>query len=93
MGKTLAESGLEARDIVVLTLHRGVQVISNPKGTQELAADDRLLCYGRLENMRDLAPERRQRRRAKLRKLPKDAGALPEGLEPVSDVVATDENR
>ena len=34
-----------------------------------LHANDRLLCFGRLEEMRDMIPERR-RRRAKVRKLP-----------------------
>ena len=78
VNKELWESGLQEKDIVVLTLHRGSLVLSNPKGTHTLAAGDRLLCYGRLENMRDLAPERRQRRRAKLRKLPKNAGSILE---------------
>jgi ribosomal protein S6--L-glutamate ligase len=34
-----------------------------------LEADDRLLCYGNLERMRDLIPARRKRR-AKVRELP-----------------------
>jgi ribosomal protein S6--L-glutamate ligase len=36
-----------------------------------LEAEDRLLCFGRLEEMRSMIPERR-RRRAKVRKLPKE---------------------
>jgi len=63
VGRTIADSGLRERDIVVLTLNRGTRVISNPKTSRELEAGDRLLCYGRLDAMRDLVPERRKRKR------------------------------
>ncbi len=71
VGLALSESGLEERDITVLTLHRGVSVIPNPMPSRVLEADDRLLCFGRLESMRDLVPARRRRRsRPKLQPLP-----------------------
>lgn len=70
IGKTIADSGLRERDITVLTLHRGTTVIPNPRLTRELEAEDRLLCFGRLEEMRSMIPERR-RRRARVKKLPK----------------------
>lgn len=72
VGKTLEESGLRDRDITVLTLHRGTSVIPNPKRGAVLEAGDRLLSFGKLDEMRSLVPERR-RRRARVRKLPKDA--------------------
>ena len=75
VGKTIAESGLRERDITVLTLHRDTDVIPNPKVSRELVANDRLLCFGKLDEMRDMIPTRRKRR-AKVRKLPDDA--LPE---------------
>jgi ribosomal protein S6--L-glutamate ligase len=62
VGTTLADSGLNERDITVLTLHRGVTVIPNPFSSRVLQADDRLLCFGRLDSMRDLVPARRRRR-------------------------------
>ncbi len=71
VGKTIAESGLDDRDITVLTLHRGTSVIPNPRRRTELQAEDRLLCFGKLEEMRSMIPERR-RRRHKVRKLPKE---------------------
>jgi ribosomal protein S6--L-glutamate ligase len=71
VGKTIAESGLDDRDITVLTLHRGTSVIPNPRRRTELQAEDRLLCFGRLEEMRSMIPERR-RRRHKVRRLPKE---------------------
>ena len=71
VGRTIAESGLRDRDITVLTLHRGPDVIPNPREYRELEANDRLLCFGRLESMRDMIPARR-RRRARVRQLPED---------------------
>ncbi|WP_298036450.1 RimK family alpha-L-glutamate ligase [uncultured Microbacterium sp.] len=71
VGRSLGESGLWERDITVLTLHRGTMVIPNPRKHVVLEADDRLLCFGKLEEMRSMIPERR-RRRAKVRRLPKE---------------------
>ena len=62
VGKSLHDSGLRAKDISVLTLTRGHTVIPNPKPTRVLEPEDRLLCFGRLEAMRDLVPERRRRK-------------------------------
>ncbi len=71
IGKTIAESGLRERDIQVLTLTRGAKVIPNPRSDRELEAEDRMTCFGRLEEMRDLIPARRRRRaRPKLEPLP-----------------------
>ena len=71
VGKTIGESGLADRDITVLTLHRGTMVIPNPRQGHRLEAEDRLLCFGRLEEMRSMIPERR-RRRHKVKRLPKE---------------------
>ena len=71
VGKRMRASGLDERDITVLTLHRGATVIPNPRGDLVLEAGDRLLCFGKLEEMRSMIPERR-RRRTKVRKLPKE---------------------
>src|SRR6478672_3099210 len=71
VGKPLRESGLADRDISVLTLHRSTAVLPNPRPGEVLEAEDRLLCFGKLEEMRSMVPERR-RRRAKVRKLPKE---------------------
>jgi len=78
VGRSIAESRLRERDITVLTLHRGPEVIPNPRESHVLEANDRLLCFGRLEAMRDMIPARRQRR-ARVRKLPDDPLA---GVEP-----------
>ncbi len=70
VGKTLGDSGLRDRDITVLTLHRGTIVIPNPFPHHVLEAEDRLLCFGKLEEMRSMIPAR-PKRRARVKKLPK----------------------
>jgi len=72
----------------VLTLTRDTRVVPNPKGDRELEAGDRLLCFGRLEEMRDLVPARRRRRaRPVVEPLPPEAA---EALAATHDeVVAT----
>lgn len=75
VGTTIGDSGLRDRDITVLTLHRDNNVIPNPKMSRVLEANDRMTCFGKLEEMRDMIPARRKRR-ARVRKLPDDA--LPE---------------
>ncbi|GAB7006224.1 RimK family alpha-L-glutamate ligase [Nocardioides sp. AN3] len=75
VGSSLGESGLRERDITVLTLHRGSVVIPNPSVRQVLEAEDRLLCWGKLEEMRSMIPER-PKRRPRVKKLPKHP--LPE---------------
>ncbi len=69
IGQTIAEAGLRERDITVLSLHRGTDVIPNPRMSRKLEANDRLLCFGKLDEMRDMIPARRKRR-ARVRKLP-----------------------
>lgn len=61
-GITLAASGLRERDITVLVIENNYGVVPNPAGDRMLNAGDRLLCFGRLEAMRSLAPARRARR-------------------------------
>lgn len=70
IGSTIGQSGLHDRDINVLTLQRGTSVIPNPKGSRELQAGDRLLCFGKLEQMREMIPAKaRKARRPKIKKL------------------------
>jgi len=70
VGVRLGDSGLRERDITVLTLHRGTNVIPNPNGSQVLEAEDRLLCFGKLEEMRSMIPAR-PKHRTRVKKLPK----------------------
>jgi ribosomal protein S6--L-glutamate ligase len=82
LGRTIEES-LSERDIAVLTLTRGTTVIPNPRSSRILEKDDRLLCFGRLEAMRDLVPARRRRRaRPVVQPLPDDPLAIGEDVSP-----------
>ncbi len=65
-GKSIEDTGLWEQDIAVLTLARGGKVISNPRGTRKLRAGDRLLCFGKLQIMRTMIPQRKRRRVRKL---------------------------
>ena len=47
------------------------RVIPNPFDKHVLEAEDRLLCFGKLEEMRSMIPTR-PKRRAKVKKLPKE---------------------
>lgn len=70
VGKTIDESGLPEQDINVLTLYRGNSVIPNPRLKRTLEPRDRLLCFGKLEAMRGMVPEKTQKkRRPKVKKL------------------------
>ncbi len=40
----------------MLSLHRGTQVIPNPKSSRKLEEGDRLLCFGKYESMSGLIP-------------------------------------
>ncbi|MCI5072720.1 RimK family alpha-L-glutamate ligase [bacterium] len=74
LGQTIEETGLREKDINILTLYRGVKVIPNPKAARVLEAEDRLLCFGKLKEMKTLIPEKeRKRRRPKLKQLPASA--------------------
>ena len=71
VGKSIRESGLRDRDLNALTLYRGSSVIPNPKPDRVLESGDRLLCFGKLELMRDLIPPKtRRRRKPKVKDLP-----------------------
>ncbi|MCC6510574.1 MAG: 30S ribosomal protein S6--L-glutamate ligase [Pirellulaceae bacterium] len=63
VGKTILEAGLREKDINVLTLHRDTTVIPNPRPARVLEAGDRLLCFGKLESMRDMISDRTKRAR------------------------------
>jgi ribosomal protein S6--L-glutamate ligase len=71
IGKRIDESGFRERDINVLTLSRGTTVIPNPKSFRQLEQGDRMLCFGKLDMMRDLIPAKaRRKRKPKMRDLP-----------------------
>ncbi len=80
-GMSIAETQLREQDINVLTLYRGAKVIPNPRNERTLEANDKLLCFGKLESMRHMVPAKtRRRRQPKVNDLP--------DISDVSDAVA-----
>jgi len=70
IGKTILDSGLREKDINALSLHRAGKVIPNPKGDRVIEVDDRILCFGKLDSMKELIPlKMRKKRRPKLQAL------------------------
>lgn len=63
VGKSIGEIQLLEQDINVLTLYRGNKVIPNPRQGRVLEDNDKLLCFGKLESMRDMIPPKTVRRR------------------------------
>ncbi len=53
-GLTLAKSGFSERDLMVLSIERDTGVISVPKAQNKIQAGDRLICYGKLENLKGI---------------------------------------
>lgn len=73
VGSTIKETQLAEKDVNVLTLYRGNKVIPNPRSDRVLEPDDKLLCFGKLEAMRDMVPKKtRRRRRPKIQDLVSD---------------------
>ena len=71
IGKTILESGLREKDILVLTLNRETSVIPNPRPQRQIETGDRLLCFGKLDLMSNLIPKKiRNRRRPEVQDLP-----------------------
>ena len=55
-GKTIADTGLRDRECLVLSITRGGNIIPAPHGSQEVLANDTLLCFGKLLTLRSLVP-------------------------------------
>lgn len=76
VGSAIRDTELVEKDINVLTLYRGAKIIPNPNYSRALEAGDKILCYGKLEAMRDMIPPKtRRRRKPKVQEL--DTQELP----------------
>jgi len=86
-GLSITDTKLSEQDINVLTLYRANKVIPNPRSSRILEADDKLLCYGKMESMRGMVPMKSQRRRRpKIKELSTE---VPTGQE-VAEVAEVD---
>jgi len=74
-GKTIRDSRLRERDVIVLTIQRESVTIPNPRVDREILAGDVLLCFGKNLTLKSLAPPHRPRKKRKRKgpaALPKD---------------------
>lgn len=53
LNKTLAESELRKHDVTVLAITREEKTIPNPSANMKLLLGDELICFGKLENIRN----------------------------------------
>jgi len=53
LNKTLAKSELREQDIMVLATVRGTETIPNPPANMKIMLGDELICFGKLENIRN----------------------------------------
>lgn len=86
VGLTIQETELRERDINVLTLYRGAKSIPNPKASRVLEANDKLLCFGKLESMRGMVPAKDRKRRNPT------IGDLPAQHPPADEPESSDED-
>lgn len=83
VGKTINEALSHEKDINALTLYRGMKVIPNPRSNRVLEAEDKLLCFGKMETMREMIPAKTRRQRSPVvLDLP---DSLPEATGPEDD--------
>ena len=65
VGKSVKDSGLREKDIVILSIQRGGIVIPNPRNDRPIMAGDVLVCYGVKSALQNLVPDLNARRRPK----------------------------
>lgn len=74
--KSISETGLRDRDVLILNIDRNGVTIPSPHGSRELLVGDKLLCFGKLLTLRGLVPEQPKRKRKKKKKRPTSHSSL-----------------
>jgi len=54
IGHSLAEKALAEKDVLVLAIERGGETIASPRAKEVIQKGDRLICYGKLNAMREI---------------------------------------
>lgn len=65
IGRTIAETGLRDRDVLVLSIMRQGLTIPNPRGSREILEGDMLICFGKQLTLSALVPPKRRKRPGK----------------------------
>jgi ribosomal protein S6--L-glutamate ligase len=74
-GKTIRDTKLRERDVLVLTIQRESVTIPNPRVDREILAGDVLLCFGKNLTLKTLAPPPRKAKKKRKKKV--DGGSPP----------------
>jgi K+/H+ antiporter YhaU regulatory subunit KhtT len=53
-GLSLSESGFKEKDLMILSVERDEEMIPVPKAQTKIRVGDRLICFGKLENLKEL---------------------------------------
>jgi hypothetical protein len=53
-GSTLAKAGFREQDVLILSIERGEEIIHIPDAKTRILAGDRMICYGKLDNLKGL---------------------------------------
>lgn len=61
-GRSIAQTGLRDRDVLVLSILRRGLTIPNPKGSREILEGDVLICFGKQMTLQALVPPKVQKR-------------------------------
>jgi len=60
--KTIAETELRDREVLVVNIERGSLVIPAPHGSQDILPGDKLTCFGKLVTLKSMVPARPARK-------------------------------
>lgn len=71
VGKSVKDTGLRDKDIVILSIQRGGITIPNPRNDRAIMAGDVLVCYGVKSALLNLVPDLNARRRPKKKSVKK----------------------
>ncbi|MEM1013321.1 MAG: 30S ribosomal protein S6--L-glutamate ligase [Planctomycetota bacterium] len=64
--KTLADTGLRDRDVLVLSIMRQGLTIPNPRGSREILEGDTLVCFGKQMTLETLVPTPKPKKKKKV---------------------------
>ncbi|MEM7807154.1 MAG: 30S ribosomal protein S6--L-glutamate ligase [Planctomycetota bacterium] len=64
--KTIADTGLRERDVLVLSIMRQGLTIPNPRGSREILEGDTLVCFGKQITLETLVPTPKPKKKKKV---------------------------
>ncbi len=75
-GKTIGETELRDREVLVVNIERGSLIIPAPHGAQEILPGDKLTCFGKLLTLKSMVPARPTRKPRPRKKSPRTSKSI-----------------